>query len=38
MVSVDIDSGGVLAVYASRSRSMLIALNFIREVHGIDGH
>jgi len=30
--AVDVDSGEVLAVYASRSRSMLIALKFMRIV------
>jgi transposase-like protein len=30
--AVDVDSGEILAVYASRSRSMLIALKFLRIV------
>jgi len=28
--SVDVDSGEILAIYASRSRNMLIALKFLR--------
>jgi transposase-like protein len=30
--AVDVDSGEILAIYASRSRSMLIALKFLRIV------
>jgi transposase-like protein len=32
--AVDVDSGEILAVYASRSRNMLIALKFLRIVLG----
>jgi putative transposase len=32
--SVDVDSGEILAIYASRSRNMLIALKFFRIVLG----
>jgi transposase-like protein len=32
--SVDVDSGEILAIYASRSRNMLIALKFLRIVMG----
>jgi transposase-like protein len=32
--AVDVDSGEILAVYASRSRNMLIALKFLRMVLG----
>jgi len=32
--SVDVDSGEILAIYASRSRNMLIALKFLRMVLG----
>jgi transposase-like protein len=30
--AVDVDSGGILAIYASRSRNMLIAMKFLRIV------
>ena len=32
--AVDVDSGEILAIYASRSRNMLIALKFLRIVMG----
>jgi putative transposase len=32
--AVDVDSGEILAIYASRSRNMLIALKFLRMVMG----
>jgi len=32
--AVDVDSGEILAVYASRSRNMLIAMKFLRMVLG----